>query len=149
MKRQKLNSLLKKSLVVIFTGFMVSSLISCSQKYVFLTSSIVPGAKGHVKVKKDDNKNYIINVELTDLAEIERVNAAKTTYVVWMETDEGYTKNLGQLKSTTSFLSKRHTASLQTISSFKPTKIYVTTEDGINVQYPGSQKVLTTDVFSK
>lgn len=137
---------------IFFAGIfimMIIPLTSCSQKYSFLTSSIVPGAKGYARVKKDKNKNYLIRVKINDLAKVERVNSLKTTYVVWMETDEGNIENLGQLKSSTSFLSKRHNASLETASSFKPVKIYITTEDGINVQFPGEQRVLTTSEFKK
>jgi hypothetical protein len=56
-------------------------------------------------------------------------------------------ENLGQLQSSTGFLSKRHTASLETASSYKPVKIFITTEEGVNVQSPGSQVALTTNNF--
>ena len=82
------------------------------------------------------------------MAEVERVQASKTTYVVWMETDEGNSENMGQLNSSTSFFSKRHSASLETVSSYKPVKIFITTEEGINVQYPGSQVALATENFT-
>lgn len=106
--------------------------------------SVVPAAKGTVKVKQDNNKNYVIDVKIQDLAEIERLQSTKQTYVVWMETDRGNTENVGQLKSSRSFLSKQKTASLQTVSSFQPVKIYVTAESGIDVRYPGNQIILTT-----
>ncbi|MCB2178229.1 MAG: hypothetical protein KQH57_20665 [Actinomycetales bacterium] len=99
-------------------------------------------------MKQDNNQNYIIKIEVSDLAEVERVQASKNTYVVWMETDQGNVENLGQLKSSTSFLSKRHTASLETATSYKPVKIFITTEEGINTQYPGRQVVLTTETFT-
>lgn len=126
---------------------MIFSFTSCSKKYPFLNSTVVPGAEGYARVKKDNNKNYIVNVEVSDLAEAEKVNPLKTTFVVWMETDEGNAENLGQLKSTTGLLSKRHTGSLETASAYKPVKIFITTENGVNVQYPGEQVVLTTAVF--
>ena len=148
MKTQKMNSPIKSILLAVFAVIMIIPFTSCAKKYTFLNSTVVPGAKGYVKVKKDNNKNYIIKVEVSDLAEVERVQSSKTTYVVWMETDEGNAENLGQLKSSTSFLSKRHTASLETISSYEPVKIFITTEEGINVQYPGRQVVLTTGNFT-
>ncbi|HTO15577.1 MAG TPA: hypothetical protein VLZ83_07390 [Edaphocola sp.] len=127
---------------------MTILLTSCSQKITFLNSSVVPGAEGYVKVKKDNNKNYIIEVEVTDLAEVGKVHATNNSYVLWMETDQGNAENLGQLKSSTSFFSKRHSASLETASSYKPIKFFITTEEGINVQYPGDQIVLTTEKFN-
>lgn len=126
---------------------MMSFSTACAPKVTFLNSSVVPAAKGWVKVKQDNNKNYVIKVEIEDLAEVERLQSSKQTYVVWMETDRGNTENLGQLKSSKSFLSKQKTASLETVSSFKPGKIFITAEEGINIHYPGNQIILTTDNF--
>jgi hypothetical protein len=121
---------------------------ACAQKITFLNSSVVPAAKGTVKVKQDkNNKNYVIQVEIQDLAEVERLQSSKQSYVVWMETDRGITENLGQLNSSSSFFSKQKTASLETVSAYKPIKIFVTAESGTDVRYPGNQVILTTDKF--
>ncbi len=133
--------------MVVFAVMMILPITSCAKKYTFQNSTVVPAAKGFAVVKTDKNKNYIIEIEVSDLAEVERVQPSKNTYVVWMETDQGNSENLGQLKSSTSFFSKRHTASLETVSSYKPVKIFITTEEGINTQYPGSLVVLTTENF--
>ena len=135
----------------IFFSILVTSMLilfpACSQKVTFLNSSVVPAAQGSVKVKQDNNQNYVIDVEIKDLAEVERLQSSKQTYVVWMETDRGNVENLGQLKSAGSFFSNQKTASLSTVSSYKPIKIFVTAENGIDVRYPGSQIILTTDNF--
>lgn len=147
MKTQKINKLVTG---IFFSILIVSMLVlttSCAQKATFLNSMVVPAAKGTVKVKQDNNKNYMIDVKITDLAEVERLQSAKQTYVVWMETDRGNKENLGQLESSGSFFSKQNTASLKTVSSFKPIKIFVTAENGSDVHYPGNQIVLTTDKF--
>ena len=148
MKTAKLNGLARSIFLGIFIIAMVIPFTSYAKKYTFLNSSVVPAAKGFVKVKTDNNTNYIIKVEISDLAEVERVQSSQTTYVVWMETDEGNAVNLGQLKSSRSFLSKRHTAALETVSAYKPVKIFITTENGTNALYPGEQRVLTTDTFT-
>ncbi|MEE4285867.1 MAG: hypothetical protein V2I31_06950 [Mariniphaga sp.] len=147
MKTQKTNIAIKSIFLTVFAVMLILPFTSCAKKFTFINSTVVPGADGYVKVKKDNNKNYIIKIEVADLAAVERVQASKTTYVVWMETDEGNAENLGQLKSSTSFFSKRHTASLETVSSYKPVKIFITTEEGVNTQYPGRQVVLTTENF--
>jgi hypothetical protein len=147
MKAQKMSRAIR-SIFLAFAVMMIVTLTSCEKKIIFLNSTVVPGADGYIKVKKDNNKNYIIKVEVSDLAEVERVQASKTTYVVWMETDEGNAENLGQLISSKSFFSKRNSASLETVSSYKPAKIFITTEEGINTQYPGRQVVLTTENFT-
>lgn len=139
-----------KSIFLTVLGAMILIPFTLSaQKFDFTHSSVVPGAEGYVKLKTDKNKNYKIKVEVTDLAEVEKVQSTSTTYIVWMETDEGNAENLGQLKSSTGFLSRRHTASLETTTPYKPVKIFITTENGINVQYPGEQIVLSTDIVLK
>ncbi len=118
-----------------------------AQKVNFLTSSLVPAARGYVKVKKDKNNNYRIQIQLFDLAEVKRLQTAKETYVIWMETEEGVVKNIGQLDSSTSFLSKKLKANFETVSSFKPRKIFITAENEAGIQYPDTQIVLTTNTF--
>jgi hypothetical protein len=144
MKTKKKNKTLKSFLLPVIAIVLIISFPSCAKKVSFLTSTVVPGADGTVKVKKDKNQNYLIKIKVSDLAEAEKVQGSKTTYVVWMETDEGNVENLGQLNSSSSMFSKRQSASLETVSSYKPIKIFITTEKGENTQYPGSQAVLTT-----
>jgi hypothetical protein len=127
--------------LIIFTAF------SCARKVTFLTSPIVPAARGFVKVKKDNNKNYLIKVEVTNLAEVSRLQPSRSTYVVWMETDEQVTKNIGQIKSSSGIFSSKLKASFETVSSSKPSKIFITAEDDAERQYPGMQLVLSTDKF--
>lgn len=147
MKTQKINKLTKKISLGILVVSMIFIFTSCEKKVKFLNSSVVPAAKGAVKVKQDNNKNYVVKVKIIDLAEVERLQPEKQTYVVWMETDSGNTENLGQLKSSGSFFSKQKTASLETVSSYKPVRIFVTAEQDINVQSPDRIVYLTTDTF--
>ena len=120
---------------------------SCSKKISFQTSSVVPAANGTVKVKKDGNSNYQVNLSIVNLAEPTRLQPSKKTYVVWMDTESNGTKNIGQINSSTGFLSSKLKASFQAVSSFKPVKIFLTAEDDAAIQYPGMQVVLSTDNF--
>lgn len=120
---------------------------SCARTNSFLGSSVVPAAKGSVKVKEDNNKNFVIHVEIKDLADVSRLQPPKESYVVWMETELGNTEKLGQLLSSKSFLSKQMTADLETVSSQKPRKIFVTAENDPDTQYPDRLIVLTTASF--
>ncbi|MCB9299549.1 MAG: hypothetical protein H6566_02805 [Lewinellaceae bacterium] len=126
---------------------MLFSFASCAKKIKFLTSSTVPAAQGYVTVKRDNNQNYVIKIILSNLAEVKRLQPARSNYVVWMETDKGRTENLGQLNSSSGFLSKNLKASMETTSSYKPAKVFITAEDNTNVQYPGNQVILTTSKF--
>lgn len=147
MKIIKFNNLLKNITSGIFTVMILLSFNSCSKSVSFLTSSVVPGAQGTVKMKVDNNRNYSIDISLSDLAEATRLTPPRLTYIVWMDTDQELTKNIGQLKSSTGFMSKRHKGSFKTVSSDKPMKIFITAEDDPQSQYPGNQVVLSTEKF--
>jgi hypothetical protein len=139
----------KKFFSGIIIIFMLVLLASCSSTESFLNSSVVPAATGKVKVKQDGNENYVIKVQIDDLADVERLQTSKDTYVLWMETDRGTNENLGQLKSSSGFLSKQNVASLETVSSFKPVRFFVTAENGVNVRYPDHLEILKTNRFKK
>lgn len=149
MKTQELVQFTKKIYTGILWVTMVFIIASCSTNVSFLNSSIVPAANGTVTVKKDNNQNHTVKVEIKDLAPVERLQTSKETYVVWLETEKGNYENIGQLVSSTGFMSKQHTASLETQTSFKPVRIFVTAENGLNVRYPDPVEILTTDKFYK
>ena len=124
----------------IFSGILLIAMLllfdSCARKIVFQSSSVVPAAEVTVKVTKDNNSNYAIQLQLSNLAEPEKLTPAMKTYVVWMETAQENAKNIGQINSSTSLLSKRLKASFETVSPVKPTKIFITAEDNATVLYP-------------
>nr|WP_315214692.1 hypothetical protein [uncultured Flavobacterium sp.] len=137
----------KKLLLGLFFSTLIFSFTSCAKKVSFQTSSVVPAARGYIKVKKDANKNYQIQIRINDLAEVDRLQNANKAYVVWMETDDLIIKNIGQIKSDSGFLSSKLKASFETVTSFKPEKIFITAEENADVQYPNNQVVLTTKDF--
>jgi len=133
------------SIVIIF--FLVLSLAACSKKISFQTSSLVPAAEGSVKVKKDNNNNYSIDLNVIRLADPKRLDPPKSTYVVWIETADNGSKNIGSLNTSSSMFSNTLKSSLKTVSAFKPVSLYITAEDIADIQYPGTQLVLKTDRF--
>ena len=147
MKPTRLNTLVKNMLLGICAIMIVLSFNSCTKKVDFLLSSVSPAARGYVKVKRDNNKNYVIKINLSDLAEVDRLQPSKQTYVVWLVTDDGTTKNIGRLNSSMGLFSKKLTASFKTVSSLNPTKIFITAENDASTQYPGEQVIITTDRF--
>ena len=112
-----------------------------------MTSATVPAARGNVEVKKDKNMNYVINVDVTELAEVTRLTPPRQTYIVWMVSEKDNAKNIGKLNSSMVGIVKSLKASFQTVSSVKPNKIFITAEDDAAIQYPGSQIILSTDNF--
>ncbi len=134
-------------LFALLIGTVMVTISSCAKKINFQTSTVVPAARGTVKVKKDDNQNYVINIDIFNLAEAKRLPSNEQIYVVWMESNNQYVKNLGQINSSTKMLSKKLKASFEGVSSVKPTKIFITAENNSGVQYPGNELVLTTNSF--
>jgi len=147
MKTEKYSSSAKNFFSGIFIIMIIFLFPSCSKNFSFLSSSVVPAARGEVKVKTDNNRNYVVEISLSDLAEASRLQPPKLTYIVWMVTDRDITKNIGQLKSARGVLSKQLKGSFKTVSADKPVKIYITAEDDAGIEYPGTQIVLSTDKF--
>lgn len=147
MKAIKWNSLTKKIFLGVFILLILFSVDSQAKKFNFLISSVVPAARGFAKVTRDKNRNYIIKIHVWNLAEVQRLEPSKRTYVVWMVTDRDITKNIGRIDSSTKILSKKLKAGVKTVSSSKPTQIFITTEEDPSIQYPGTQVVLSTGSF--
>jgi hypothetical protein len=147
MKTKTLNSLTKKIGVAFFALIIAFTVDSCATKAMFLTSSVVPAAQGSVKVKKDKNKNYAIKIYIYNLAQVERLQPPAQTYVICINTNDGKTRNIGCLDSNKGTFSKNLRASLKTVTSFKPIKIFITAENTDNMTYPSGQVVLTTNNF--
>jgi hypothetical protein len=140
------SALTKMALGVLFLGLLLP-MQSCSKKVQFENSPVVPAARGDVKISKNSNKNYVIKIKFDNLAEVDRLDPPKKTYVIWMVTDQQSTKNIGQVKSGSSMMSSKLKADFETATPFKPVKIFVTAEDDGNVEYPGMYTILSTSNF--
>jgi hypothetical protein len=82
----------------------------------------LPAARGDVKITKDDNKNYLVEIKVENLAEVSRLSSSKEAYVVWMETEDSEVKNIGLIKVI--LLSSKLKASFETVTPLKPKNIY-------------------------
>ncbi|MDZ4709676.1 MAG: hypothetical protein SH818_14855 [Saprospiraceae bacterium] len=147
LKLTKNNLLLNKIYLFIVVAIFIFSINACSKKLTFLTSSVVPAAEGTIQINKDKNNNYKVKIVLSNLADPGRLTPPVQSYVVWMMTDDYTSKNIGQIKTGASMFSKHLKAKFETVSSVKPTRIFITAEDDASIQYPGSTIVLTSDDF--
>lgn len=143
----KLNTLTNKMFLGVFALLILFSFDTSAKKVTFLKSTVVPAARGYVKINRDKNLNYVISINISNMAEVYRLEPSKLNYIVWMVTDEEIIMNMGKIKSTVGFLSKNLKATLETVTSLKPIKIFITAEDDASRQYPGTQVVLSTANF--
>lgn len=130
-------------LLILGTIVLILNVVGCAQKIPFQTSSQVPAARGNVSYCKDKNNNYEIKLQISYLAEPNRLQPAKNAYVVWMESDQNPNPiNLGQIVGTSKLKIK-----FEAVSSSKPKRIFITAEDDPTIHYPGSYLVLETNNF--
>lgn len=133
------------NLLYLFVSLSVMILMSsCARKLTFARSDIAPAATGTVKIKKDNNENYGINVSLQNLAPSDKLNPPRERYIVWVETESNGVKNIGQINTSSGLFSKKLKASLNASLPFKPVNVFITAEDNQNVQYPGNMLILST-----
>jgi hypothetical protein len=128
-------------LALSFVFMQISS--SCAKSIEFENSNIIPAARGYVKVKKDKNENYNIKLELSYLAEPDRLSPPKKCYIVWLSSnDNPIPLNIGQIVGSSKLRVK-----FESVSSSKPKRIFVTAEDDVTTQYPSQYIVLETNKF--
>jgi anti-sigma-K factor RskA len=135
-----------KMKTIIFTSISLFLIMvcftSCSKKVFFQQSTVVPAAEGYVTITKDKSENYIIKMEVRNLAEVERLEPSNRNYVVWMITESEAPVNIGRI-STSNALK----VSFETLSSFRPVKIFITAEAQEDARYPSSMVILSTNRF--
>ena len=84
-------------------AFIMIALTSCGKKISFLPSTVIPTAKGYVKIKGDNNDNYAVKLQVKDIVKSKDLQPGKRTYVVWVETRENRAHHLGKLESSKAF----------------------------------------------
>lgn len=143
MKAKKNNFKYKSALLKLCSIVLLFNIWCCAKKIPFQTSSQVPAARGNVCYSKDKNNNYEIKLQISFLAEPNRLQPPKTSYVVWMDSEQNSNPiNLGQIVGT-----KKLKVKFETVSSSKPKRIFITAENDPTIHYPGNYLVLETSNF--
>ncbi len=139
---------MKSLKITLFVSLISLLLFSCAQKVSFPVSQVLPSAEAVAKIKKDNNDNFKIDLDVKNLTSPDRLSPPREMYVVWIETKKG-TMNLGQLKSSKSMFSSARNASMTTTTPHKPSRFIITAEDKADNKEPGSQVVLEAEVKEK
>ena len=154
-----INPLSKNILPGIMATAMIFFFYSCAKKHTVVKTempapveTVTPVAvvenKGQVQIKRDATGNYVIQINLRELEEINKLEAtSKKAYIVWMNADNQKVKNLGQINSNTGWMSDKSKASFEAVSEFKPTKVFISEEDMATVTKPGIKIIWSTSRF--
>jgi len=126
----------------IIATILVISTGSCTKKILFMTSSVVPAAEGNVTISRDANQNYVIKMQISNLAAVERLEPPMKSYVVWVRSGTDYAENKGRI-----ITSNNLNVSFETVSPSRPDLIFITAEEDETTQFPSSMIVLTTEKF--
>jgi len=119
---------------------LIAVLTSCATTTKFPLSSTVPAAEITAKINQDKNKNYVINVIAKNLASADRLNPPKNNYSIWIVTENGTIKNIGQLTNLNA-----KTATLKTLTPFNVKEIFITAEDQGNLTNPNGVEISRTN----
>ncbi|MCH7400999.1 hypothetical protein ACFOUP_02165 [Belliella kenyensis] len=130
---------MKANRIILFTLLtaVVFALGSCNKKYTFPNSTVVPGADGQVKVKKQKGGVYTFDVNVENLANPSRLTPQREFYILWAESKNGEYQNLGTLD-----VSKRNRAKLSGAVTYGPQHFLVTAEDVKNANWPNLDQTI-------
>lgn len=106
-------------------------LTSCASTVVFPTSDVAPAADISTTKKVDKNGNYHISITAKNLAAPDRLDPPQSVYIAWIKTHTEGTKNIGRLTN-----KNAQTATLETLTPFAFTEIFITAEGMADVSYP-------------
>jgi hypothetical protein len=111
----------------------------CTQDIGVKKSRVVPAADLTVEIDQDRNGNYIIDLNVENLATPEDLTPAKSAYVVWVVSEKG-SFNMGQI-----LVNKNLKGSLKTVTPFRPSSIKITAEDDPLTIFPSAPVVLRSE----
>jgi hypothetical protein len=115
---------------------------SCAQKVAFQRSSVVPAAEADIRIKTDRNNNYELKIDVQNLAHPENLSPSRETYVVWLQSTDFNTYNLGELQ-----VGDNLRGSLTAVTPHSPARVFITAEDSAIKDEPGDQVVLVAEDF--
>ncbi len=124
---------------------LVLALSACSTKVEFPVSEVVPSAEAIAKISTDDNGNYVIEVEIHNLSQPNRLSPKRNYYVLWAQTAQG-SINLGQIKVKESTFGSNLYAEIKATTALKPTRLVISAENKLNQSSPSTFTILETKI---
>lgn len=121
---------------------LLAATVACGGKNVHMTpASTQPAAQGVAELKHDKNGNLTVDLKVKHLAKPEALTPPKSTYVVWIQPNNGSVNKLGDLRVNDKL--EGEFKSPVPVANFQ---IFVTAEDGPTVSQPSGTEVLRQTV---
>ncbi|HZQ90524.1 MAG TPA: hypothetical protein VFA60_01885 [Terriglobales bacterium] len=120
--------------------------VAAADEFPMKASDAVPAATGKIKADTDRNGNTALELKFEHLAPPDRLNPAKTTYVVWAKPSEDRPpEKLGVVRVNPEDMA----ATVKATVPYKKFDVLVTAEDNANVDHPSGTEVLRGFVDKK
>ncbi len=132
-----------KSAYVVGIGALAWLLsVGCAHKVAFDPEPMTPAAEATARVTRDTNENTKLQLRVKHLALPQRLSPPKALYVVWAQTLQGRTMNLGRL-----MVKSNRTGTFTGVLPLKEFRLLITAEDVADVITPSEKVVLSTRVI--
>ena len=132
---------MRKLYAICLTFALLCTVAYAAKKYPLTAASIVPGARGEVKVDKDKNGNTRLKMTVQHLAHPASLTPPATAYVVWFQDRGGNSENRGQLK-----MDKNLKAAFEAVTPLKNFDLLITAEQDAGTKVPSGPEVLKTTI---
>ena len=126
-----MDNLRNTSLLVLLIFFT-----SCATTVKFPTSGVTPAADITAKKKADKNGNFKISITAKNLASADRLQPPQSVYIAWIVTNAEGTRSIGRLTN-----KNAKTATLETLTPFAFTEIFITAEGHDDISYPSGVEI--------
>jgi hypothetical protein len=110
---------------------------SCGANTVkFPTSGVTPAADISASKRADKNGNFKISVTAKNLAAANRLEPSQSVYIAWIVTETEGIRSIGRLTN-----KNAKTATIETLTPFAFTEIFITAEGQADISYPSGVEI--------
>lgn len=121
---------------------LLASACAVAGPLTMTNSPVNPAAQGQVRIRKGNNDNTRLDIQVKHLTPPEKIDPKAGAYVVWAKPNgQGRAENLGALE-----VDKDLEGKLETVTAFKNFQLLITPEPTPQVVDPSGQPLLWTNV---
>jgi hypothetical protein len=123
--------------LLLATGIALISLAGIAEEAPLRVSDLLPAGQGKVSYEHDRNKNPKFSIHAKHMDRPESLTPPKNTYVVWVQGRGQDAQNAGVLR-----INENLEGSMSGTTPFQMFDIFVTAEDGPNINRPSGPEVM-------